>query len=1188
MILVVRCADIFGCHLKTRRIMKKISKSKTKPLAASRPKRQLPPKVYINRPLTILLGLHVIMVLVRSAYAQSIQQPAFPSPAASAIGKFTDVPIDLFSGVPGTSIPLYQVKEGSLAVDLSLRYHSSGIKVGEVASRVGLGWSLQAGGMITRTVNGGPDEGISAGTMAGARSSLVRSGWYKDRGYPQELTACESRPLSVEGPVAGTYPDYGGCASLYYEAAKGFIDTEPDLFTLGIPGYNGRFFFDANRKVHMIPEADLFIEPVNSPSWFSSWKVITPDGTKYFFGGTMATETSCSDYRELNGNRQVASSTTWYLWRIETPNADRWIEFDYADERYSFGNRAGHQVTIRETGVVISGQPGYPAGELIGNPVQAPLLPYATAVDGKRLVRIRTSSGLMGVEFISASTPRTDLTFHGDTGPDLNSANLTSAALQTVRVTAGSICRNFNFTYDYYSGLPCAGCTVSSDFDTRRLRLKSVQEFTCGGESLPPYRFTYHSDQLPRRYSLGRDLLEFYNGRDDQQGLLPPFTNPVTGTTVNAAADRSFNEEKMKQGILTAITYPTGGTVMFGYEANRIGQSVTGGLRIRTITTDDGYGNSQAREVSYAEGVQHYDHTSYLYQYPNRNGRYTGAFLGANDFGIAVASNPNPPLWSFHGYHIGYGKVITAVPGAGQTEVGFLNDAPSYFNHPADQFPQKPLVSSVRTGKEFSRILRRSDGVSVSSNESVYGMTGSTISTFRARKVQPVNCLNCMTDGTAQQVRTEFGLWTDYDIQTHRFNATRNTRNDDGVVTVTNYEFGDRHNNPLATVITDGDGRTRRQEFTYAGDSGSGVPAVMFDPSGSNYRHMIGHVVRKRELTDGTPTSATELTYSDVQGKILLTREREYPSGGQDFRETGYGYDNTPEPSVFFPADGIPVSVLWGKSSQSPVALVRNAVLQKTENRKTTTFSGTATTNSTSCVAMVGSVTISQPQTVTFSPQVQLPYSGAWLRLTMRDANGQVVFGPKTYNTSGTVAESAAIGAGTFTFCLEAGGFSKTGTASVNFSLAWYSGWRATVFHSSFEEEGVTDTRARTGQRVWRGMYSVPSPHVSGAYLLTWWQRPESSTGTWTYNEQQVTISSATQPDITIGQAGLVLDEVRLHPVGAVMSTVTPDEGFGITTSTDWRQLTSRFEADGFGRLSLVRDDRWNIIRQFQYNHKTP
>ncbi len=147
--------------------------------------------------------------------------------------------------------------------------------------------------MITRTVNGGPDEGMT-GVVNGGRSPYQGWGWYKNGGILPEVISCSARPLSIEGPVSNTFPTWGGCQAIYYEAAKGAIDTEPDLFTFNVGGSSGKFFFDGAQKVHMIPESDFYIEPINSPGYFYSWKIIATDGTKYFFGGT-AKELSISD-----------------------------------------------------------------------------------------------------------------------------------------------------------------------------------------------------------------------------------------------------------------------------------------------------------------------------------------------------------------------------------------------------------------------------------------------------------------------------------------------------------------------------------------------------------------------------------------------------------------------------------------------------------------------------------------------------------------------------------------------------------------------------------------------------------------------------------------------------------------------------------------------------------------------------
>src|SRR5688500_17118 len=81
-----------------------------------------------------------------------------PSPEASDLAKYADIPVSLYSGTPTISIPLYEIKERELSLPISLNYHGSGNKIETVAPRTGLGWTLEAGGLVTRTVRGWPDE----------------------------------------------------------------------------------------------------------------------------------------------------------------------------------------------------------------------------------------------------------------------------------------------------------------------------------------------------------------------------------------------------------------------------------------------------------------------------------------------------------------------------------------------------------------------------------------------------------------------------------------------------------------------------------------------------------------------------------------------------------------------------------------------------------------------------------------------------------------------------------------------------------------------------------------------------------------------------------------------------------------------------------------------------------------------
>ena len=81
-----------------------------------------------------------------------------PSPEAASLCEYAETPVSYFYGLPQIDIPLYTVQEGSFSLPVSISYHGGGIKVNELASRVGLGWVLNAGGVISRTVCGLPDE----------------------------------------------------------------------------------------------------------------------------------------------------------------------------------------------------------------------------------------------------------------------------------------------------------------------------------------------------------------------------------------------------------------------------------------------------------------------------------------------------------------------------------------------------------------------------------------------------------------------------------------------------------------------------------------------------------------------------------------------------------------------------------------------------------------------------------------------------------------------------------------------------------------------------------------------------------------------------------------------------------------------------------------------------------------------
>src|SRR2546429_9186524 len=98
------------------------------------------------------------------ANAQTITTPDLnkslipPSPEVASLGKYGILPVTLYSGQPSVSVPITEIKSAKLSLSLTMSYNYNGYRPGEEASWVGLGWSLQAGGMITRVIKGEIDD----------------------------------------------------------------------------------------------------------------------------------------------------------------------------------------------------------------------------------------------------------------------------------------------------------------------------------------------------------------------------------------------------------------------------------------------------------------------------------------------------------------------------------------------------------------------------------------------------------------------------------------------------------------------------------------------------------------------------------------------------------------------------------------------------------------------------------------------------------------------------------------------------------------------------------------------------------------------------------------------------------------------------------------------------------------------
>lgn len=152
-----------------------------------------------------------------------------------------NTPTDKYTGVVNVEIPLYEINTGSGTLPISLHYLTTGIRVDDISSSVGLGWELSAGGKITRVVRGEPDN-------------------FEQLKITSDLSSWNQKQFE-----------------LY---TRDRWDTEPDIYFFELPKTNGCFVFDGNGNAHTIPDVHFDITYDKKDNTF---QIYDTEGTCYIF-----------------------------------------------------------------------------------------------------------------------------------------------------------------------------------------------------------------------------------------------------------------------------------------------------------------------------------------------------------------------------------------------------------------------------------------------------------------------------------------------------------------------------------------------------------------------------------------------------------------------------------------------------------------------------------------------------------------------------------------------------------------------------------------------------------------------------------------------------------------------------------------------------------------------------------------
>ncbi|KAH0551090.1 hypothetical protein GP486_007563, partial [Trichoglossum hirsutum] len=457
-----------------------------------------------------------------------LKNVVLPSPTAASLGQYGNTPVGLYAGTPQVNIPLYEIHEGALKLPISLSYHSGGIKVAEMASWVGLGWSLNAGGSITRTVYGMPDEGsINA-----------------------------SYTLTSAPPTLGDIK----------KSLMGQIDMQPDVFYFNFNGKSGKFFINKTGIIPITPHQNLKIQAIQSngspmdPPFIGlnvplQFRVTDEDGIVYEFRDYETNRTitfSASGASEPEVNQQgnpLASETAWYLTRMYSPTGDT-IQFVYTDFQLEYDMASSEQRFIANTNA---------------NPGQFPLVINVTKNqnNNKRLRQILFSNGSIS---LMAVQPRYDLV--GDTMLnklsvlDANGRQLKGFAFHYADTSRPGISDD-NAYSSYVHGISYAS--------NSRLILTGVAELDSADAPIGKnYSFEYSSsDNLPSRFSKARDYWGYWNGSLDNETSFLNYQLIGSDPTIISNYVLTNKEPGLnycEANSLTRITYPTGGYTQFNYE----------------------------------------------------------------------------------------------------------------------------------------------------------------------------------------------------------------------------------------------------------------------------------------------------------------------------------------------------------------------------------------------------------------------------------------------------------------------------------------------------------------------------------------------------------------------------------------------------------------------------------------------
>lgn len=464
-----------------------------------------------------------------------------PPPNAAAIIKHSALNINKNNGSPSFNIPIFTVKGNKLAADISIGYSSTGLKVDEIASRAGMGWVLNAGGVVTRTVRGVVDE-WNTRTTPYTEPISENCGNYN---FMNNVAAS----LNCNGP---------GC--------NGW-DAEPDLFNFNMNGISGSFVYDGSGNPVLIPAEKYKIQKdLDGTDW--NFIITDNNGIEYYFGGTGAVEKT----KRLNSCGKTYNdyiTNSWYLVKIKHPNGEL-INFNYTPLTYTYDNG------VTETQYWAYWMVDYDGQNTNPDPcygVTCPTCPAAPPTT--QCVNTTSTQGVLLSSIVSGNDI-VNFTYQSrlDCGDKL---------IERIKHYNNAVLlESVNFFYNQQVA-DLAYINKTNTGHTYTPYLTDLERMSGDNLFTNTHRFVYNDPGArPPRLSFSQDHWGYFNGKINTT-FIPKDPDPLLiNRFPNAIANREPDPAFAAKGMLTKIVYPTGGVDYIDYESNEVNDQITGPAKYQT------------------------------------------------------------------------------------------------------------------------------------------------------------------------------------------------------------------------------------------------------------------------------------------------------------------------------------------------------------------------------------------------------------------------------------------------------------------------------------------------------------------------------------------------------------------------------------------------------------------------------